>query len=255
MKNSCIDINDNCPKLSKNFLKEIENEKVLEEEFDIKMSRNVTPQKSKSLSKNKKKKKKKNAKKLHKNNSDMEYHNISKISNKIQNNNNNENVNDKINDMTDKTQLRITDFTTMKKNNNEKKIFEEKDDKFCVTAVYGGKNDNSTEIKMNELKKMSKKKKNKKISTQNLLNDLNNMEKSEEEYNFEFLNKYEKFDNDTNSMFDLFNVPKKNDIMNLDKNNKNMNNTMIADKNEDNRNNKNSELKFLNTIEDLNNFL
>ena len=56
-------------------------------------------------------------------------------------------------------------------------------------------------------------------------------------------------------MFDLFNVPKKNDIMNLDKNNKNMNNTMIADKNEDNRNNKNSELKFLNTIEDLNNFL
>ena len=255
MINSCIDINDNCPRLSKNFLKEIENEKVLEEEFDIKMSRNVTPQKSKSLSKNKKKKKKKNAKKLNKNNSDMEYHNISKISNKIQNNNDNENINDNNNYMTDKTQLRITDFTTMKKNNNEKKIFEEKDDKFCVTAVYGGKNDNSTEMKMNELKKRSKKKKIKKISTQNLLNDLNNMEKSEEEYNFEFLNKYEKFDNDTNSMFDLFNVPKKNDIMNLDKNNKNRNNIMIADKNEDNRNNKNSELKFLNTIEDLNNFL
>ena len=109
---------------------------------------------------------------------------------------------------------------------------------------------------MNILKKKNEKmKKNKKISTQNLLKDLNDMNKNEEEYNFEFLNKYEKFDNETNSMFDLFNANKKNDKITLNKYNENSDNNIATDKKENNRIDKNSDLKFLNAIEDLNNLL
>ena len=78
------------------------------------------------------------------------------------------------------------------------------------------------------------------------------MDKNEEEYNFEFLNKYEKFDNETNSIFDLFNAPKQN-------NKKKENNDEIQVDNKqnnkiDNNNNKN-DLMFLNAIEELNNLL
>ena len=251
--NACIDIYDDCQKLSENFLKEIEKGNILEEEFNIKMSKNVTPKKSKSLSKNKKKKNQRNGKKLKKNKSDLENDNISKISNKIKNDNDEKNMEE----LPDKSQLRITDFTTTKKNkNNENIIIDKNDEKFRITAEYGEKNDNSNENKMNILKKKNEKiKKNKGISTQNLLNDLNDMNKNEEEYNFEFLNKYEKFDNETNSMFDLFNANKKNDKKTLNKYNENSDHNVATDKKENNRNDKNSDLKFLNAIEDLNNLL
>ena len=73
---------------------------------------------------------------------------------------------------------------------------------------------------MNELNKIKKSKKGKKVkmSTQNLINDLNNLDKNGNEYDFEFLNKYEKFDNETNSMFDLFTAPKKNKKDNITQN-------------------------------------
>ena len=238
-------------KLSKNIMKEIVKQKVLENEFDIQINDNMTPKKSKSLSKNKKKRSKKNEKKHKKKNSDMENIYNSKISNKLQND---------VDEQQDKTQLKITNFIATKKNNKEKMII---DDKFVVTSVYGEDNNKSTEKKLDQLEKKYKKskkenKKNKKISTQNLINDLNDLEKNEEEYNFEFLNKYEKFDNDTNSIFDLFIAPKqKNDKQAIDKkiDDSNFLDFNKNNKKENNENNKNSDLKFLNTIEDFTNLL
>ena len=175
----------------------------------------------------------------------------SKISNKLQND---------VGKQQDKTQLKITNFIDTKKNNKEKMI---NDDKFLVTAVYGEENNKSTEKKLDQLEKKYKRskkenKKNKNISTQNLINDLNDLEKNGEEYNFEFLNKYEKFDNDTNSIFDLFIAPKqKNDNQAIDKriDDSNFLDFNKNDKKENNKNNKNSDLMFLNTIEDFTNLL
>jgi len=86
------------------------------------------------------------------------------------------------------------------------------------------------------------------------------LDKNEEEYNFEFLNKYEKFDNDTNSIFDLFNAPKKNKDNSDMNNNRNAGESILGDHNQNNKidnneKNNNSGLMFLNTIEDLNNLL
>jgi len=243
-------------KLSKNIMKEIENQKVLENEFDIKLNESTTPKKSKSVSKIKKKKKQKNEKQ-HKNNK-----------NKLNFSDDNDNLELK-NDaaiFVDKTQMKITNFTTMKKNNENAPVLKENNEnkKLYVSAILGEENDKSSEKKINELlKKKDKKNQNKKtnkISTQNLINDLNNLDKNEDEYNFEFLNKYEKFDNDTNSIFDLFNAPKKN------KNNNDTSNIKIAGENnledpnqnnkiDNNEKNNNSGLMFLNTIEDLNKLL
>jgi hypothetical protein len=234
-------------KLDENIMREIEKENILEKEFDIKINKdNITPKKSKSLSKNKRKKRQKIGKKLKNNNSDMDIDENSEISN------------NKIDtaESTDKTQLKITKFTNLKIN-NETNIFDnEKDDKFHISEIYGEDNAKSTEKKINQLLKKKEKKSNKKdkkISTKKLINDLNNMDKNEEEYNFEFLNKYEKFDNDTNSIFDLFNAPKnkKNNIKNDDDGNNISDNNKI----EKNETNKNSDLMFLNTIEDLNNLM
>lgn len=242
-------------KLSKNIMKEIEKQNVLENEFDIKINENVTPKKSKSLSKNKKKKKQKNGKKNKNKTTDLDIDNNLEVSNKY---------NLDTAESTDKTQLKITKFTTHKLNDNKAIINDEKNDKFRISEVYGEDNVHSTEKKMNELyKKKGKKSKkenknNKKISTKKLINDLNNLDNNEEEYNFEFLNKYEKFDNDTNSIFDLFNAPKqkKNNIKtdNIIDGNNYINNNK-ENKNENNETNKNTDLMFLNTIEDLNNLL
>ena len=234
-------------KLGDNIMKEIEKENVLEKEFDIKINNeNITPKKSKTLSKNRKKRKQKNGKKHKNQNSDINF------------DENYENSNNKIDtaESTDKTQLKITNFTNIKINNEKNIVDNEKDNKFYISEIYGEDNVKSTEKKINELLKKKEKKSNKKdkkISTKKLINDLNNMDKNEEEYNFEFLNKYEKFDNDTNSIFDLFNAPKNknNNIKKDDVNNKPDNNNKI----ENNEINKNSDLMFLNTIEDLNNLL
>ena len=243
-------------KLSKNIMKEIEKQKVLENEFDIKLNESTTPKKSKSVSKIKKKKRQKNDKKQ-KNNK-----------NKLNSSNDDDNLELK-NDaavFVDKTQMKITNFTTMKKNKENAPVLKENNEnqKLYVSAILGEENDKSTEKKINELlKKKDKKNQNKKtnkISTQNLINDLNNLEKNEDEYNFEFLNKFEKFDNDTNSIFDLFNAPKKNKNNNDSNNNKNTGENNLGDPNQNNKidnnaKNNNSGLMFLNTIEDLNNLL
>ena len=244
-------------------MKDIENRKVIEKEFDIKLnpgstspspvpSRSPTPQKKNK--KNKKIIRKRNKKKeLSENNSNN--NNATPEFNsehKDINDNNTENDNNG-----DKSQMKITNFTIDKKNientNNIKKL--------NVSAIYGEDNVNSGGNKMNELNKIKKSKKGKKVKmyTQNLINDLNNMDKNGNEYDFEFLNKYEKFDNETNSMFDLFTAPKKNKnnitndnifdgnnlMMNISKNNKK----------ENKENNPQSDLGFLNAIEDLNKYL
>ena len=239
----------NCSKLSKNFMKEIEKEKFLENEFDIHASKNATPSKNKSKSLSKPKRKKQKIGKRHKkNNSDLDEENFD-ISNDNKNN---------IDEFSDKTQLRITNFTTMKKNNEQEKIDNKKENKIIISKEYGEENINSGEKKINELvtkKKKKSKKENKKnkMSTQNLIENLNDLDKNEEEYNFEFLNKYEKFDNETNSIFDLFNAPKQN-------NKKKENNDEIQVDNKqnnkiDNNNNNKNDLMFLNAIEELNNLL
>jgi len=261
--NYCLDSkNDNKDgtksKLSKSIMKELENPKVLEKEFDIKLNpSNTTP---KSLHKSKsptpvKKIRKKNNRKKHKkgeySDSDL------KIINNNDNNDmpelNKENKEIIENNINDKSQMKITNFTTDKKNIEE-------NNKLHVSAIYGEDNINSGGNKMNELNKIQKSKKGKKVkvSTQNLINDLNNLDKNGNEYDFEFLNKFDKFDNETNSMFDLFTAPKKNknnvsidnieygnDLMNISKENKNGNN----------ENNQKSDLGFLNAIEDLNKYL
>ena len=245
-KNTENNNGDNYSKLSKNIMNEIENQKVLENQFDIHLSKKISPNKSKSLSKNKKKKNQKNGKKGKKNNNSNLENNIN-IEPFKHNNNGIE--------LSDKTQLKITNFTTTKKNNEKKNI--EKDDISNISPIKGEENANSKENKneMFEIKEKKRKKDNKKtkkISTQNLINDLNNLDKNEE-YNFEFLNKYEKFDNDTNSIFDLFNAPNnKNNHNNINDKKIGDNNLLDTNKNEKE---KNTDLMFLNKIEDLNNFL
>jgi hypothetical protein len=149
--------------------------------------------------------------------------------------------------------MKITSFTTDKKNIDD-------NSKFKVAAIYGEDNINSAGNKMNELNKIKKSKKGKKVkmSTQNLINDLNNLDKNGNEYDFEFLNKYEKFDNETNSMFDLFTAPKKNKKDNITQNileGDNLLNNNKNNKEENNENNIKSDLGFLNAIEDLNKYL
>ena len=236
--------------LSKNFMKEIEKQNILENEFDIHTSKIPSKIKSKSLSKHKKKKQK-NGRKHKKNNSDLE------IGEKLDISDNNIN---NIGEISDKTQLRITNFTTMKKNNKEEKIDNGKENIIKISKEYGENNNNSALKKINELvvkkeEKNKKEDKKKRMTTQNLLENLNNLDKNEEVYNFEFLNKYEKFDNETNSIFDLFNAPKQNNNKINDKNN---NVGISLDKNQNNKidNSENkSDLMFLNAIEDLNNLL
>ena len=252
-------------KLSKSIMKDLENQKVIEKEFDIKLngaspspspvpSRSPTPEKK--IKKKKKIIRKKNKKNEfyendtnNNNNATPEFNSEHKDIINNENNNNNE----------DKSQMKITNFTTDKKNIEENN----KNKKLNVSAIYGEDNVNSGGNKMNELNKIKKSKKGKKVkmSTQNLINDLNNLDKNGNEYDFEFLNKYEKFDNETNSMFDLFTAPKKNKnnissdnifdgnnlMMNINNNNNN--------KKENNENEPKSDLGFLNAIEDLNKYL
>ena len=154
--------------------------------------------------------------------------------------------------------MKITNFTTDKKNIEENN----KNKKLNVSAIYGEDNVNSGGNKMIELNKIKKSKKGKKVkmSTQNLINDLNNLDKNGNEYDFEFLNKYEKFDNETNSMFDLFTAPKKNKN-NISSDNIFDGNNLMMNINNNNNNNKKennepkSDLGFLNAIEDLNKYL
>ena len=149
--------------------------------------------------------------------------------------------------------MKITNFTTDKKNDD--------DSKFHVAKIYGENNINSGGNKMNELNKIKKSKKRKKvkISTQNLINDLNDLDKNENEYDFDFLNKYEKFDNETNSMFDLFTAPKNNKkniiTQNIFNGENSLNNNQNNNKVENNEINQKSDLGFLNAIEDLNKYL
>ena len=94
----------------------------------------------------------------------------------------------------------------MKKNNKEEKIDNGKENIIKISKEYGENNNNSALKKINELvvkkeEKNKKEDKKKRMTTQNLLENLNNLDKNEEVYNFEFLNKYEKFDNETNSIF------------------------------------------------------
>ena len=242
---------DTKSKYSKSLMKEIENkenQKVLENEFDIKLNNNnestITPKKSKSFTKNNNKNKKKR-KKNKKENSDIN------INTKNNNDINKDNINTNSDNDGDKSQMKITSFTRDKKDlGNEK---------FHISAIFGDDNVNSTGNKMKELNKAKKSKKVKKvkISTQNLLNGLDNLDKNGNEYDFEFLNKYEKFDNETNSMFDLFTVPKnKNNITheNIFEGDKKLN---MSKNNEmdNNENNNKAELGFLNAIEDLNKYL
>jgi hypothetical protein len=226
-------------------MKEIQNPKLLEDEFGIKFdnennnNNNSTPIKSHSVSKFKIKKRKKKIKK-------NENENIPIISN-------DENID---NNIPERNQMMITNFVTTKKNCDIPKIDTKDGTKLKITATYGDENEHSNEKKMKELlkNKEKKNKKEKKISTQNLLRDLNMLSNKEEEYNFEFLNKFEKFDNETDSMFNLFiNVPTNN-------NNKRINDSKKKDENKNdelnsNEKKKDNELLFLNTIENLNNFM
>ena len=269
-------------KLSKSIMKDIENRKMLEKEFDIKLNpgngtnsqSQISPIASKTPTptKNNKKIKKNNRKKNKKKEKENSENNNNIINNNTNNNNDNnatpefnkeqknifDNDNFNINNNGDKTQMKITNFTTDKKNIESNK-------KLKVSAVFGEDNVNSAGNKMNELNKNNKNKKSKKgkkvkMSTQNLINDLNNLDKNGNEYDFEFLNKYEKFDNETNSMFDLFTAPKKNKSILVNDNIFDGNNKINISKNkkEENNNKENipqSDLGFLNAIEDLNKYL
>ena len=257
-KNSNKD-DDTKSKLSKSIMKDIENQKLIEKEFDIKLNPNTTPKspiKSRSptptkRNKNRKKNHRKKNKKLE--NSDHENDINNSAMPELNKENKDLNENDNNNDNVDKTQMKITNFTTDKKNNDESK--------FRVAKIYGENNINSGDNKMNELNKIKKSKKRKKvkISTQNLINDLNDLDKNENEYDFDFLNKYEKFDNETNSMFDLFTAPKKNKTningQNIFEGDNSLNNNNKNNKVENNENNQKSDLGFLNAIEDLNKYL
>ena len=257
--NSCLDSknenkdDDTKSKFSKSIMKDIENQKMLEKEFEIKLNPNTTP---KSLSKNQSpipskriKNRKKNHRKKNKKGENSDTEIINNNNEKTELVKENKDINE---NKDDKSQMKITNFTTSKKEIEEKKLH--------VSAIYGENNVNSTGNKMKELNKIKKSKKGKKakMSTQNLINDLNDLDKNGNEYDFEFLNKYEKFDNETNSMFDLFTAPKKN------KNNIITDSILEGDnfidnnkenKMEKNENNTKSDLGFLNAIEDLNKYL
>ena len=253
--NSCLENKnedkdgDTKSKFSKSIMKDIENQKVLEKEFDIKLN----PSTPKSLSKNQSpiptKKNKNRKKNPRKKNKKGESADNDDINNKENLDLNNENKDINVNNDEDKSQMKITNFTSEKKEPENKKLH--------VSAIYGENNVNSIGNKMNELNKIKKSKKGKKVkmSTQNLIKDLNDLDKNGNEYDFEFLNKYEKFDNETNSMFDLFTAPKNNK--------KNITNDNIFEgeklpdnnKMENNDKNQKSELGFLNAIEDLNKYL
>ena len=199
--NSCLENNNNNKdddtksKLSKSIMKDIENQKLIEKEFDIKFSPNTTPRspikspnptkKNKNRKKNPRKKNKKTENSVTDN--DINNNAISELNKENKNINENENNNANA----DKSQMKITNFTTDKKNDD--------DSKFHVAKIYGENNINSGGNKMNELNKIKKSKKRKKvkITTQNLINDLNDLDKNENEYDFDFLNKYEKFDNES----------------------------------------------------------
>ena len=248
--NSCLENKNNNKdddtksKLSKSIMKDIENQKLIEKEFDIKFSPNTTPR-SPIKSPNPTKKNKNRKKNLRKKNKKTEN---SDTDNDINNNaipelnkeNKNINENENNNPNTDKSQMKITNFTKEKKNDD--------DSKFHVAKIYGE----------NNIKK-SKKRKKVKISTQNLINDLNDLDKNENEYDFDFLNKYEKFDNETNSMFDLFTAPKNNKkniiTQNIFNGENSLNNNQNNNKVENNEINQKSDLGFLNAIEDLNKYL
>ena len=261
--NSCLENNNNNKdddtksKLSKSIMKDIENQKLIEKEFDIKFSPNTTPRspikspnptkKNKNRKKNPRKKNKKTENSVTDN--DINNNAISELNKENKNINENENNNANA----DKSQMKITNFTTDKKNDD--------DSKFHVAKIYGENNINSGGNKMNELNKIKKSKKRKKvkISTQNLINDLNDLDKNENEYDFDFLNKYEKFDNETNSMFDLFTAPKNNKkniiTQNIFNRENSLNNNQNNNKVENNEINQKSDLGFLNAIEDLNKYL
>ena len=261
--NSCLENKNNNKdddtksKLSKSIMKDIENQKLIEKEFDIKFSPNTTPRspiKSPNptkKNKNRKKNQRKKNKKTENSDTDNDINNnaISELNKENKNINENENNNANA----DKSQMKITNFTTDKKNDD--------DSKFHVAKIYGENNINSGGNKMNELNKIKKSKKRKKvkISTQNLINDLNDLDKNENEYDFDFLNKYEKFDNETNSMFDLFTAPKKNKAningQNIFEGDNSLNNNQNNNKVENNEINQKSDLGFLNAIEDLNKYL
>ena len=261
--NSCLENNNNNKdddtksKLSKSIMKDIENQKLIEKEFDIKFSPNTTPRspiKSPNptkKNKNRKKNQRKKNKKTESSDTDIDINNNAIPELNKENKNINENENNNAN--TDKSQMKITNFTKEKKNDD--------DSKFHVSKIYGENNINSGGNKMNELNKIKKSKKRKKvkISTQNLINDLNDLDKNENEYDFDFLNKYEKFDNETNSMFDLFTAPKKNKAningQNIFEGDNSLNNNNKNNKVENNENNQKSDLGFLNAIEDLNKYL
>ena len=261
--NSCLENNNNNKdddtksKLSKSIMKDIENQKLIEKEFDIKFSPNTTPRspikspnptkKNKNRKKNPRKKNKKTENSVTDN--DINNNAISELNKENKNINENENNNANA----DKSQMKITNFTKEKKNDD--------DSKFHVAKIYGENNINSGGNKMNELNKIKKSKKRKKvkISTQNLINDLNDLDKNENEYDFDFLNKYEKFDNETNSMFDLFTAPKNNKkniiTQNIFNGENSLNNNQNNNKVENNEINQKSDLGFLNAIEDLNKYL
>ena len=261
--NSCLENKNNNKdddtksKLSKSIMKDIENQKLIEKEFDIKFSPNTTPRspikspnptkKNKNRKKNPRKKNKKTENSVTDN--DINNNAISELNKENKNINENENNNANA----DKSQMKITNFTTDKKNDD--------DSKFHVAKIYGENNINSGGNKMNELNKIKKSKKRKKvkITTQNLINDLNDLDKNENEYDFDFLNKYEKFDNETNSMFDLFTAPKNNKkniiTQNIFNRENSLNNNQNNNKVENNEINQKSDLGFLNAIEDLNKYL
>ena len=261
--NSCLENKNNNKdddtksKLSKSIMKDIENQKLIEKEFDIKFSPNTTPRspiKSPNptkKNKNRKKNPRKKNKKTENSDTDIDINNNAIPELNIENKNINESENNNANP--DKSQMKITNFTKEKKNDD--------DSKFHVSKIYGENNINSGGNKMNELNKIKKSKKRKKvkISTQNLINDLNDLDKNENEYDFDFLNKYEKFDNETNSMFDLFTAPKNNKkniiTQNIFNGENSLNNNQNNNKVENNEINQKSDLGFLNAIEDLNKYL
>ena len=256
--NSCLENKNNNKdddtksKLSKSIMKDIENQKLIEKEFDIKFSPNTTPRspiKSPNptkKNKNRKKNQRKKNKKTESSDTDIDINNNAMPELNKENKNINENENNNTN--TDKSQI-----TKEKKNDD--------DSKFHVAKIYGENNINSGGNKMNELNKIKKSKKRKKvkITTQNLINDLNDLDKNENEYDFDFLNKYEKFDNETNSMFDLFTAPKNNKkniiTQNIFNGENSLNNNQNNNKVENNEINQKSDLGFLNAIEDLNKYL
>ena len=118
----------------------------------------------------------------------------------------------------DSNQMKITNFTTEKKSNGKKKSVKKKNDNNNI-------NTNSTNISINE---------------KNIKNNV--------ECEFDFLNKFDKFDVSSNCCFDLF----KNNNKKVDENFKNEINTKDVIKNNDSNENKKTEFNFLDNIENFN---